>query len=79
MFAGELEMTFNTSEVAVCCSHDTRSLAHYLGHRKEVGAPGEFENLTDAELERALVERLARLGLTGDAGSDTPATKIGRL
>jgi type 1 fimbriae regulatory protein FimE len=51
--------------------HDTRSLAHYLGHRKEVGAPGEFENLTDAELERALVERLAPLGLTGDAGSDT--------
>jgi hypothetical protein len=32
--------------------------------RAEVGAPGEFETMTDDELERALMERIARLGLT---------------
>jgi hypothetical protein len=31
--------------------------------RSEVGAPGEFETMTDEELERALIERIARLGL----------------
>jgi hypothetical protein len=30
----------------------------------EVGAPGEFETMTDDELERALIERVARLGFT---------------
>jgi hypothetical protein len=40
--------------------------------RKEVGRPGEFDALTDDELERALRERLNSLGLlTPDAGSDT--------
>jgi hypothetical protein len=37
---------------------------------REVGAPGEFEALSDDELERALREQLAALGLTPDAGSD---------
>jgi hypothetical protein len=32
--------------------------------RAEIGAPGEFETMTDDELERALVERIARLGFT---------------
>jgi hypothetical protein len=27
-------------------------------------APGEFETMTDDELERALIERMARRGLT---------------
>jgi hypothetical protein len=31
--------------------------------RAEVGAPGEFEALPDDELERAIMERLERLGL----------------
>jgi hypothetical protein len=39
--------------------------------RREIGAPGEFEALTNDELERALVERFSALGLTPDAGSDT--------
>jgi hypothetical protein len=40
--------------------------------RKEVRRPGEFDALTDDELERALRERLNSLGLlTPDAGSDT--------
>jgi hypothetical protein len=30
--------------------------------RAEIGAPGEFDALTDDELERMLVERVARLG-----------------
>jgi hypothetical protein len=29
--------------------------------RREVGAPGEFETMTDEELKRALKERVARL------------------
>jgi hypothetical protein len=32
--------------------------------RAKIGAPGEFETMTDDELERALVERIARLGFT---------------
>jgi hypothetical protein len=32
--------------------------------RVEVGTPGEFETMTDDELERALMERVARLGFT---------------
>ena len=39
--------------------------------RQEVGRPGEFETMTDDELERALIERFSALGLTPDAGSDT--------
>jgi len=32
---------------------------------------GEFDNLADDELERAIVERLSALGLLPDAASDT--------
>jgi aryl-alcohol dehydrogenase-like predicted oxidoreductase len=32
--------------------------------RAEVGAPGEYEALSDEELERQIMERVARLGLT---------------
>jgi phage terminase small subunit len=35
--------------------------------RSEVGGPGEYEALNDDELERQIMERVARLGLT-DAG-----------
>jgi hypothetical protein len=38
--------------------------------RREIGAPGEFDNLADDELERAIVERLSALGLLPDAASD---------
>jgi hypothetical protein len=31
--------------------------------RRDIGAPGEFESLTDEELERALVERFNALAL----------------
>jgi hypothetical protein len=31
--------------------------------RAEVGAPGEYETMTDDELERRIMERVARLGL----------------
>jgi hypothetical protein len=39
--------------------------------RREIGAPGEFEALTDDELLAALRERLRALDLAPDAGSDT--------
>ena len=32
--------------------------------RAEVGSPGEYDALTDDELERQIMERVARLGLT---------------
>ena len=38
--------------------------------RREIGAPGEFDALSDDELERAVRERFNALGLTPDAGSD---------
>jgi hypothetical protein len=31
--------------------------------RSEIGSPGEFDHLTDDELERVLVQRMAALGL----------------
>jgi hypothetical protein len=31
--------------------------------RAEIGGPGEYETMTDDELERQIMERLARLGL----------------
>jgi len=31
--------------------------------RKEIGAPGEFDNITDDELKRAIIDRFVRLGL----------------
>lgn len=39
--------------------------------KKEVGLPGAFDDLSDDQLERALRERFAALGLAPDAGSDT--------
>ena len=30
--------------------------------RAEIGGPGDFDHLTDDELERVLIERLAQLG-----------------
>jgi hypothetical protein len=38
--------------------------------RAEVGTPGEYETMTDDELRRQVMERVARLGLT-DAGETT--------
>jgi hypothetical protein len=35
--------------------------------RAEVGAPGDYENLTDDELEHQIMERIARLGFTSVA------------
>jgi len=51
-----------------------REIGVLSGHRierREIGAPGEFEALTDDELERAIIERFTALGLTPDAGSNT--------
>jgi hypothetical protein len=45
--------------------------------RAEVGSPGEFENMTDDELERALVERMQKLGLVdfGETQNDAGETQ----
>ena len=43
-----------------------KEISVLTGHRierSEVGAPGEFEAMEDGELERALLDRFARLGL----------------
>ena len=43
--------------------------------RAEIGAPGEYETMTDEELERQIMERVARLGL-GEV-SETQFTDVG--
>ena len=43
--------------------------------RSEVGSPGEFDHLTDDELERALIERLAQLGFAPVAISNGSIAK----
>jgi hypothetical protein len=43
--------------------------------RAEVGSPGEYETMTDDELERQIMERVARLGL--GEGSETQFTDVG--
>ena len=43
-----------------------RKMGVLTGHRierKEIGAPGEFDNITDDELKRAIIDRFVRLGL----------------
>jgi hypothetical protein len=45
--------------------------------RAEIGPPGEFETMTDDELERALMERMQKLGLVdfGEAQHDEGETQ----
>jgi hypothetical protein len=59
------------SSAAVAAIKEKGVLSGQRIERREIGAPGEFEALTNDELERALVERFSALGLTPDAGSDT--------
>jgi hypothetical protein len=49
---------------AVCAVKVKSVLSGKWVERSEVGGPGEFETMTDDELERALMERLERLGLS---------------
>jgi hypothetical protein len=39
--------------------------------RAEIGGPGEFETMTDEELERALIDKVMKLGIVG-VGEPTP-------
>jgi hypothetical protein len=41
--------------------------------RAEVGTPGEYETMTDDELERQIMERVARF----ERGSETQFTDVG--
>jgi hypothetical protein len=38
-----------------------------LVHRREIGEPGEFARMTDAELDAALIEQFKALGLPDEA------------
>jgi hypothetical protein len=52
---------------AQCCEYGDQGKGNTYGkwiERAEVGGPGEYDALTDDELERQIMERLARLGLT---------------
>lgn len=56
---------------AVNANKEVSILAGVRIERAEVGAPGEFESMTDEELEREVRELLVQLGfLTPDARSD---------
>jgi hypothetical protein len=50
-----------------------REMGVLTGHRierREIGTPGEFDHLTDDELERMLVEQINALGLTSGLALD---------
>jgi|SRR6516162_4100866 phage terminase small subunit len=58
---------FNAANTAI------KGKAVLTGHwveRAEIGKPGEFDALTDDELERMLIEKIKVLGLNTDAESD---------
>jgi hypothetical protein len=55
---------------AVAAIKEKGVLSRQRIERAEIGGPGEFDALTDDELERALIERFSGLGLTPDARSD---------
>jgi hypothetical protein len=52
-----------TKEISVLTDHRIE--------RSEVGAPGEFDALSDDDLERALLERISALGLVLEVKSET--------
>ena len=56
---------------AIATIREMGVLSGQLIERREIGAPGEFEALTDDDCSRRLRERLRALGLAPDAGSDT--------
>jgi phage terminase small subunit len=75
-----LAMESKQCSAAVNATKEKSVLSGHRIERREVGAPGEFDALSDDELERAIVERLGRLGFavskvegerTPDAESDT--------
>jgi hypothetical protein len=64
-------MASGQSKAAIAAIKEMGVLTGQRIERKEVGPPGQFEAMTDDELERALVERLKALDLTPAVGSDT--------
>jgi phage terminase small subunit len=57
---------------AVAAIREMSVLSGMRIERREIGAAGEFDHLSDEELERAIVERFRALGLSPRAGGDTP-------
>jgi hypothetical protein len=55
-------MANGRESAAVSATKEKSILTGHRIERAEIGAPGEFENLTDNEVERLLVEHLADLG-----------------
>jgi hypothetical protein len=53
---------------AVSAVREKAILSGHRIERKEVGPPNSFDNLTDEELARALIERIKLLGLNSEAG-----------
>jgi hypothetical protein len=52
---------------AVNATKEKSILSGHRVERAEIGSPGEFDHLSDDELERVLIEHLSELGLTVDA------------
>ena len=59
-------MEGNQFSAAISAIREMGVLSGMRIERKEVGPPGAFDDLSDEQLERALRERLARLGLLLD-------------
>jgi hypothetical protein len=63
------DKAYDTGQLSpgVAAAKEISVLTGHRVERAEIGAPGEFDALTDEELERALIEHLSELGLTADA------------
>jgi phage terminase small subunit len=57
---------------AVAAIREMSVLSGMRIERREIGPAGEFDHLSDEELERAIVGRFRALGLSPRAGGDTP-------
>jgi hypothetical protein len=62
-WARELAMAIDQIRAAVAAVQVKAVLSGKWIERAEVGPPGEFDAMTDEELERALIERVQKLGL----------------
>ena len=65
-----MALKLNQPAAAVAAIREMGVLAGVRIERKEAGKPGDFERLSDEELDRELRESLAALGITPATGKE---------
>jgi hypothetical protein len=67
-------MATGQHSAAVSAIKEKSILSGHRIERREIGTPGEFDHLSDDELERALIERIKASGLfdTGKLAISAP-------